>query len=156
MNDRPIGPSPPQLVIFCGLQASGKTTFFDQRFSGTHEHVSKDRMRNNRRKEARQRELVSEALAAGRSVVVDNTNPTRQDRRPLVELGRWCGARVVGYWFRADVSGAILRNARRSGVENIPVVGILATAKRFEAPTSDEGYDALFTVSLAHDGFTVE
>lgn len=65
-----------ELVIFSGLQAAGKTTFFRERFAATHEHVSKDAWPNARKREARQRRLVEAHLRAGRSVVVDNTNPT--------------------------------------------------------------------------------
>jgi predicted kinase len=64
-----------ELVILVGLQASGKSTFFREQFAATHEHVSKDLLRNNRTRNRRQRELIEAALWAGRPVVVDNTNP---------------------------------------------------------------------------------
>ena len=63
-----------ELVIFIGLQASGKTSFYRSRLAQTHVHISKDLMRNNRRPERRQQQLVREALSAGRSLVVD-THP---------------------------------------------------------------------------------
>src|SRR5690349_2811421 len=83
------GPAPAtmagmELVILSGLQASGKSTFAAERFAATHVHVSKDRLRNNPKPERRQHQLVAEALAAGRSVVVDNTNPTAEDRAALI------------------------------------------------------------------------
>ena len=65
-----------ELVILTGLQAAGKTTFYRERFAATHVHISKDAWPNARRKERRQQRLVEEHLRAGRSVVVDNTNPT--------------------------------------------------------------------------------
>src|SRR5687768_18623673 len=92
---------PPELAIFVGLQASGKSTYFRQRFAATHEHVCKDLFSNNRNRNRRQAQLVEEALSAGSPVVVDNTNPTPEDRRPLVELGREHGARIVGYYFES-------------------------------------------------------
>jgi hypothetical protein len=48
--------------------------------------VSKDLMRNRRDKQARQLTLIDKALAAGRSVVVDNVNATAADRAALVEV----------------------------------------------------------------------
>jgi predicted kinase len=66
----------PELVIFVGLQGAGKTTFHRTQFAASHDLVSKDRFRNNRRPARRQRQLIKEALQAGRSVVVDNTNPS--------------------------------------------------------------------------------
>ncbi|MEO1348280.1 MAG: AAA family ATPase [Cyanobacteria bacterium J06635_15] len=64
-----------ELVILMGLQASGKSTFFQTHFASTHVHISKDLMRNNKNRRRRQSQLLIEALAAGQSVVVDNTNP---------------------------------------------------------------------------------
>jgi predicted kinase len=65
-----------ELVVFVGLQASGKSTFFREGFAQTHEHVSKDLLPHNRDKNKRQENILRAALSAGRSVVVDNTSPT--------------------------------------------------------------------------------
>src|SRR5262245_21129694 len=66
-----------ELVIFIGLQGAGKSTFYRERFAATHAYVSLDRLRNTpSRPRQRQTELVAMALAAGQSVVVDNTSPT--------------------------------------------------------------------------------
>src|SRR5919205_3228255 len=91
-----------ELGVFVGLQASGKSTFFRERFAATHEHVSKDLFRNNRNPNRRQAQLISAALEQGSSVVVDNTNPTVEDRLALIELGHKFGARIIGYYFESD------------------------------------------------------
>ena len=144
-----------ELVIFVGLQASGKSTFFRERFAATHEHVSKDLFRNNRNRNRRQGQLVEAALRAGRPVVVDNTNPTVGDRRPLVELGRRFGARIVGYYFDSDVRDCLARNARREGRARVPDVAVFATAKRLVPPSHDEGFDGLYRVRPEGDDFEV-
>jgi predicted kinase len=150
-----VGTMGMELVIFVGLQASGKSTFFRGRFAATHEHVSKDLFRNNRNRNRRQRELVEAALRAGRSVVVDNTNPTVEDRRPLVELGRGFGARVVGYHFDSGTRGCLARNARRRGKARVPDVAIFATAARLVPPSREEGFDELRRVRLDGPSFEV-
>ena len=144
-----------QLVIFVGLQASGKSTFFLGRFAATHEHVSKDLLRNNRDRNRRQGQLIEAALRAGRSVVVDNTNPTAEDRRPLVELGRQFGAGVVGYYFDSGVRDCLARNARREGRARVPDVAVFATAKRLVPPSRNEGFDELYRVRLNGQAFEV-
>ena len=69
-----------ELVIFVGLQAAGKSSFFRERFGATHAHVSKDLMpRAARDKESRQLGQIEQALLIGRPVVVDNTNPRAAD-----------------------------------------------------------------------------
>jgi predicted kinase len=137
-----------ELVAFVGLQASGKSTFFREWFAGTHEHVSKDHFPRNRNKNRRQEHLLRAALSAGRSVVVDNTNPTPEDRRPLVRLGHEYGAKVVGYFFEAGVSECLRHNERREGKARVPDVAIYATAKKLVAPSIEEGFDGLLRVRL--------
>ncbi len=144
-----------ELIIFVGLQASGKSTFFHEGFAATHEHVSKDLFRNNRNRNRRQGQLVGAALRSGRPVVVDNTNPTAEDRRPLVELGRRFGARIVGYHFDSGVRDCLARNARREGKKRVPDVAVFATAKRLVPPSRDEGFDELYRVRLDGQAFEV-
>ncbi len=144
-----------ELVLFCGLQGSGKTTFYRQRFASTHVHLSKDLWPNARRREQRLRRLLDEHLAAGRSVVVDNTSPTPADRVPLIAIARGHGARVVGYHFDAPLKECIARNNRREGRAKVPVPAILATYKRFVPPTAAEGYDALFRAQPKAGDFEV-
>ena len=137
-----------ELVIFVGLQASGKTSFYRAHFARTHELVSKDRMPNNRNPTRRQLVLVEEALRAGRSVVVDNTNARTADRRSLVILGHALGARVVGYHFESRIEDCLERNRARAGKAGVPDVALYATRKRLEAPSYAEGFDALYFVRM--------
>jgi predicted kinase len=146
-----------ELVIFIGLQASGKTSFYRARLAQTHAHISKDLLRNNRRRERRQQELIRAALSEGRSVVVDNTNPTRDDRAALIAIAREFGARVVGYYFASGVQECLERNRGRSGRELVPEVAIYSTVKRLERPASSEGFDGLYFVRpQAGGGFDVQ
>jgi predicted kinase len=140
-----------ELVIFVGLQASGKSTFFRERFATTHEHVSKDLFRNNKNRNRRQAQLIEAALKEGSPVVVDNTNPTVEDRRALIELGRRFGARIVGYYFESDVRRCIERNRLRTGKERVPDVAIYVTASKLVPPSYSEGFDRLFRVRATDD-----
>jgi predicted kinase len=144
-----------ELVVFVGLQASGKSTFFHERFAQTHQHVSKDLFPHNRNKNRRQEHLLRAALSAGRSVVVDNTNPTLEDRRPLVRLGHEYGAKVIGYFFEESVRECIRRNEMREGKARVPDVAIYSTAKKLVAPSIEEGFDELLCVRLNDSAFEV-
>ncbi|MCW2919240.1 MAG: hypothetical protein JWN52_7308 [Actinomycetia bacterium] len=137
-----------ELVILVGLQASGKSTFFRQRLSGTHVHVSKDLFPNARRRQARQLRMIDEALGAGRSVAVDNTNPSPAEWGPLIELGHRHGAKVRGLWFPPDVSGSLERNAARRVKTRVPEIGIYATLKRLRRPEGSDGFDELRVVTM--------
>jgi len=144
-----------ELVVFVGLQASGKSTFFRERFAESHQHVSKDLFPNNRNKNRRQEHLLRAALSAGRCVVVDNTNPTLEDRRALIGLGGEYGARIVGYFFDAGVRECIRRNEIREGKARVPDVAIYATAKKLVTPSIEEGFDELLCVQLNDSAFEV-
>ncbi len=141
-----------ECVIFVGLQGSGKTTFYSRRFADTHQHISKDNWPNVARKPARQARLLEEALGAGRSVVVDNTNPTEADREAIITIARAHGARVIGYYFDASTREAVGRNRQREGRARVPDVAIFTTAKRLIPPRTTEGFDELFRVSIRDDG----
>ncbi len=145
----------PELIVFTGLQASGKTTFYRERLATTHVHVSKDLWPNARKKEARQRRLIDEHLRAGRSFVVDNTNPTPVEREPLVAIGRALGAHVVSYLFVATVDDALRRNANREGRARIEDAGIYSVAKRFVLPSEAEGFHQRYEVRLGEGGFVI-
>jgi predicted kinase len=133
-----------EVVIFIGLQGAGKSTFHAQRFAASHVLVSKDLFPNNRRPARRQEQLLTEALAAARSVVVDNTNPSRADRAEIIRVARTFGARVVGYYFASPLAECQARNAARA--RRVPEVGLLATARKLEPPSAAEGFDQLFLV----------
>jgi len=137
-----------ECVILIGLPAAGKTTFYRERFAATHVHVSKDLWPNAQGREARQLRIVDEALAAGQSVVVDNTNPATRDRAPVIAIARSREARVIGYFFDVSTRAAVARNAGRTGRDKVPNVAIFTTAKRLEPPSVDEGFDRLFRVRI--------
>jgi predicted kinase len=137
---------PQEVVILVGLPGAGKTTFFRQRFADTHAHVSKDLMPGDRRPARRQALLIAEALAAGRSVVVDNTNASRAERADVLATARRHGARVVGYLFDCTPKECLARNSLREGRARVPAVGVFATARRLQLPDAGEAFDAIYVV----------
>jgi predicted kinase len=147
----------PECVIFVGLPASGKTTFYQRRFAATHQHVSKDLWPKTSNKDRRQAELMRLALSQGQSVVIDNTNPALADRAPVIALARQFGARVIGYYFTATTREAVGRNRGREGQARVPDVAIFTRAKRMAKPLLEEGFDELYAVSIDPSGdFSVQ
>jgi predicted kinase len=137
-----------ECVIFVGLPASGKTTFYQRRFSETHRHISKDHWPSASNRDGRQAELLRSALSADISVVVDNTHPAVADRAPVIAFARNYGARVIGYYFTATTREAVGRNRGREGKQRVPDVAIFTKAKRMTIPTLSEGFDELYAVGI--------
>jgi predicted kinase len=144
----------PVMGVLVGLQASGKTTFCQAVLGPGYTQVSKDHFPNARRRQRRQLRLISAALAEGQDVVVDNTNPSPAEWRPLIEAGRRGGARVVAYWFPPDPAGSARRNAARAGRSRVPDAGLRATLARLRCPGPGDGFDAVLAVRFdGHGGF---
>jgi predicted kinase len=139
--------APLEVVVLVGLPGSGKTTLYRERYAATHVHVSRDLLKNASNAPRRQEALIVDALAAGRSVVVDNTHPRRADRAAVIAIARRHGARVVAVHLAAPTRVCLARNAQREGAARVPPVAIFAAAKRLEPPTAEEGFDGTETVS---------
>ncbi|MCF6508307.1 ATP-binding protein [Blastococcus sp. MG754426] len=135
-----------ELVVLAGLQGAGKSTWVAEHLAGTHEVVSKDHWPRARRREARQQRVVAELLAAGRSVVVDNTHPAPEDRASLVALAREAGVPVRAVWLDTPPEVCLARNDARTGRARVPLVGVHATRARFVPPSAAEGFDRVDVV----------
>src|SRR5215213_8635500 len=101
---------------------------------------------NARRREARQRRIVSDLLAEGRSVVVDNTDAAPDDRAPLIAAARAAGIPVRAVWLDAPAEICLSRNDARTGRSMVPLVGFFATRARLVPPTRAEGFDRVDVV----------
>ena len=134
----------PEAVVFCGVQAAGKSTYYRERFFETHVRINMDMLKTRRRESL----LLQACLLGKQPFVVDNTNPLAADRARYIQPARDAGFTVTGYFFRATTREAIARNRQRTDKAAIPVPGLLGTYKRLEEPRWAEGYDALFTVTL--------
>ncbi|HKA35889.1 MAG TPA: AAA family ATPase [Thermoanaerobaculia bacterium] len=135
-----------EAVLFVGIQGSGKTTFYREKFFETHVRISLDMLKTRHR----QNVLLSACLAAGQPFVVDDTSATKARRAELIAAARAAGFRVAGYYFRTTLGDAIRRNKSRARV--VPAGGVGATYKRLEPPSRPEGFDDLRVVEILPGG----
>ena len=137
-----------EAVVLCGVQGSGKTTLYRDRFLETHVRVSMDLLRTR----AREAALVRACLDTGQRFVVDNTNPTPAERRRYLEPARAARFRVIGYLVEIEAAEALARNAERPDRRRVPPAGLVGTARRLIRPTLEEGFDELWHATAARDG----
>ena len=98
MGDRQ-GEESPKAIIFTGIQASGKSTFFKQHFRSGFVHINLDTL-HTRNKEAA---ILEQCLQNRASFVVDNTSSQGAwvpDRRIFfpVHCEGLCGAQFTPFW----------------------------------------------------------
>ena len=133
-----------EAIIFVGIQATGKSTFYRERFFDTHVRINLDMLKTRHR----ERLLLRACIAAQQRFVVDNTNVRIAERATYIAAAKAARFRVVGYYFRSDVREALQRNSQRSGTSVIPAKGVAGTYKRLERPSLQEGFDRLYHVSI--------
>jgi predicted kinase len=141
----------PECVILVGLPGAGKTTFYRERYP-SYEHISKDTLPKRANQQARQEAALRRAFAAGRSVIVDNTNASPGERASVIAVAHEFDARIVGYYIEATPREAVARNERRTGRAKVPKVAIFTCAKRLVPPAPAEGFDELHTLRVLEDG----
>jgi predicted kinase len=129
-------------IIFCGIQGSGKSTFYKQHFFNTHIRISMDLLRTRNR----EKQMLDLCLRTSARFVVDNTNPTYSERQRYIVPALAARYELICYYFDAPLEAALFRNALRSGKERIPDKGVKATWKKMCPPTFDEGYSRIFYV----------
>jgi predicted kinase len=134
-------------VILTGIQASGKTTFYRERFFDTHVRISLDMLRTRNR----ERILLRACLDAKQPFVIDNTNVLAAERARYIVPSRELRFRVTGYYFQPELERTLGRNKQRRDKAPIPIAGVMGTWKRLQPPSLTEGYDELFTVTLGPD-----
>jgi predicted kinase len=139
-----------EAVILCGVQGSGKTTLYRDRFIETHVRVSMDLLRTR----AREAAFLKTCLDTRQPLVVDNTNPTVAERARYVAPAREAGFKVVAYLVEVDHAIAVAQNAARARV--VPPSGMRDVARRLIRPAPEEGFDAVWHATAGVDGWRIE
>ena len=142
-----------EAVIFIGLQASGKSTFYVRRFFRTHVRINRDMLKT----EHRERLLLDACLAGKQPFVIDKVSAAAADRATYIQAAKAAGFHVVGYYFQSKLDDCLARNAARPESERVPDMAIMGTYKRLQLPSPAEGFDRLYYVRTTGDGdFVVE
>ena len=131
-----------ECIILVGLQASGKSTFYLNYFYKTHMRINLDMLKKRKREDI----FLQACVDGSQRVVIDNTNPTVEERQRYIELFKKYHFKIIGYYFEADLESCLERNICREGKEKIPERGIRSTLSKMVLPSYTEGFDELYTV----------
>lgn len=140
-----------EAIIFIGIQASGKTSYYNQYFS-EYEHINLDTLHTRNKENI----MLLECAEHEKSFVVDNTNPTAKDREKYIEIAKSNGYRVWGYYFCSAIEECKQRNLQREGKAKVPDKALACTHNKLELPKYEEGFDRLYYVHIDNGSFITE
>ena len=142
-----------EVIIFIGVQGAGKSTFYRDRFLDTHIRINLDMLKTRNREKI----IFQACLEAKQRLVIDNTNPTVEDRSRYIVPAKAKKFQVIAYYFQSKLEDCKKRNSQRLGKKAIPLPGLLATYKKLVAPSIEEGFDVIYSVKTHPNySFTVE
>lgn len=139
-------------IIFIGLQASGKSSFFLEKFYNEYLRINLDMLKTRHR----ERIIFNACLEGKQPCVVDNTNPTKQERQKYITAFKEHKFNVDGYYFHSNFDECTKRNVKRSGKAKLPEIALKSTRSKLERPNYSEGFDNLYYVSIIEDDFKIE
>lgn len=99
-----------ELVLFIGIQATGKSTFYKQKLVDTHIRLNLDMLKTRNRESI----LLDACLKAKQPCVIDNTNSTKLERARYMEAAREYQFAVRGIFFASGIDAALRRNQTRA------------------------------------------
>jgi predicted kinase len=142
-----------EAIIFIGIQGAGKSTFYRENFFNTHIRINLDMLKSRHR----ERIFLQACLEGKQSFVVDNTNPTIEDRSRYIIPAKEKGFQIVGYYFQTELEECQKRNNQRTSKQIVPLIGLLATYKKLILPSFQESFDIIYTVKpQLNDSFIVK
>jgi len=129
-----------EAVIFVGLPASGKSTYFENNLIKTHVRINLDSLKTRERENT----LLTQCIESKKDFVIDNTNVTIDNRKKYIMLAKAAGYRVVCYYFDIPIEECKKRNEQRDA--KVPVVALYTIRKKMVVPTLNEGFEQIITI----------
>ena len=146
---------PKEIVVMVGGPGSGKSTFVTK-WMPKYERINNDTLKTLEKC----KKACREALAAGKSAVIDNTNRAADARSHYVDIARDFGVPIRAFFFNTDKATCIHNNAQRKNnthrehlSKSVPSVAIHTFFKNYTKPTISEGFESVETLEFEADDF---
>lgn len=145
-NKIPMASTVQEMILLVGLPASGKSTFARTHFlSKGYVHINQDTLKTK----AKCMKEIQRALLEGKSVIVDNTNPSATVRKEFLSIAKSHNVNARCFLMELDEALAHHLNFYREKTERIrriPDVAFHIFRKHFIEPSVEEGFDAVIKV----------
>ena len=136
--------------MIVGRPASGKSSL-RERYFAPHGYVAVNRDTLGTQEKCLK--MAAESLGEGKSVIVDNTNPSKSVRKPYIDLARKNSVPVRCLYL--DVSPELAnhlnyyrQNMSKGTKRRVPMVGYRVYEKNFEHPDVSEGFAEVRTIQF--------
>ena len=131
-----------EAIMFVGLPACGKSTYYHNNLKNTHIRISNDLLKTK----SRERKLFEYCFDTKMPLCIDNTCITKEVRAKYLHMLKEAGYIVKCYFFKPNVNRSVRWNDKREGLEHLPKVAIYSKVKSLEAPDIVEGFDELHVI----------
>ncbi|XP_007423165.1 bifunctional polynucleotide phosphatase/kinase, partial [Python bivittatus] len=141
--------SSPELVVAVGFPAAGKSTFLKQHLASVgYVYVNQDTLGSWKKCVS----LCETSLQAGKSVVVDNTNPDLESRHRYTECAKKANIPCRCFLFTASLEQAKHNNRFREMTEkeHVPVNNIVLNTykSKYVEPSLEEGFSEILKINF--------
>ncbi|KAK5584261.1 hypothetical protein RB653_005869 [Dictyostelium firmibasis] len=137
-----------EIVISVGFPASGKSTFAKKYFGPAgYEIINQDTLTTKERCI----KAANLALSQGKSVIIDNTNGTKDVRSQYLALAKKYNAkaRCLNFNTSLELAGHLnYYRERKDGVKHIPSMVYNIFKKNYQQPTTSEGFSSVHEISF--------
>uniref|UniRef100_A0A6B2L628 PNK FHA domain-containing protein n=1 Tax=Arcella intermedia TaxID=1963864 RepID=A0A6B2L628_9EUKA len=142
-----------EMILMVGPPASGKSTFVEKYLvPHGYSRVNRDTLKTV----AKCKSVAREAIEEEKSVVIDNTNPSKTARKEFIQLAKEMNIPVRCFYMNTPRKVAEHMNFVRvretlGETRRIPAVGYNTFFKNFEKPTTKEGFDEVVQIDFSPD-----
>lgn len=153
-----------KIVMILGIMASGKTTYAEKYINQGYVHLNRDKIGGRTSDLV---PLLRQGLADGKSVVLDNTHPTIENRKQFIEVAKNFNIPISCKYINCDIKDATynvcLRMMQRYGkilspeeikVSNdpniLPPTVLFSYVKNFQPPSLEEGFSFVKEIKFIH------
>ncbi|EJU05701.1 PNK3P-domain-containing protein [Dacryopinax primogenitus] len=153
-------PAVPEIVLFVGPPASGKTSFFRKHFEPfKYQHVNQDTLKTR----AKCMQMVEKVVREGHGVVVDNTNRDKETRKEYVALAEKLGVPIRCLSFNVSIALGWHNNLYRAFClasehrdhqkrEMLPYSAFASFTNQMEEPDLSEGFKEIREINWVFEG----
>jgi len=139
-----------EIILLVGPPASGKSTFY-RRYLKVHNYVGINR--DTLQTAAKCLKAAEAALSEGKSVCIDNTNPSKATRAEYIQLAKKYKAAMRCFVMSTQIElchhlNYVRQNQTKSKVRRIPDVGYNVFKSQFAQPEVSEGFDEILTIDF--------